>query len=166
MATWQWEISWWSVDWTNHLYFNLTLVRGTSKRNKGINCCIDFCKLQSFCLMLEWEKWWNTTLPLSTWPIHTGFSTRTMQSNTWKEHIRMTRLLVQLLLYHSKGEMLSRKSQNEHGKETGAFQKTCQVFRRNPLYQIEGDVWKISWFQRHPFNQCPAVLKKEHIAKT
>ena len=24
-------------------------------------------------LMLEWEKWWNTTLPVLTWPINTGF---------------------------------------------------------------------------------------------
>ena len=105
-------------EWTNHLHPNLPLVRGTSKRNKGINCCIDFCKLQSFCLMLEWEKWWNTTLHLSTWPIHTGFSTRTMQSNTWKEHIGMTRLLVQHLLYHSKGEMLRWEQSKGHGKGT------------------------------------------------
>ena len=40
--------------WTNHLslvfylYFNLTLVRGTCKRNKGINCCIGSCIKQCF----------------------------------------------------------------------------------------------------------------------
>ena len=110
--------------------------------------------------MLEWEKWWNATLPVLTWLLAQNHKKEQMKG-TYRED----KVAVQHLQYFSK-KMLSRKSQNEHGKETGAFQKTCQVFRRNPLYQIEGDVWKISWFQRHPFNQCPAVLKKEHIAKT
>ena len=42
---WLKEISLWSFGWTNHLNFNLTLVK--TKRDKGINCSIDFCKLQS-----------------------------------------------------------------------------------------------------------------------
>ena len=61
-------------------------------------------------------------------------------TNLKKQHIGKTKRLVQDLQHFSKDEMLSRKSQTEHGKETGAFQKTCQVFRQNPLYQIEGNV--------------------------
>ena len=133
IATWQWEISWWSVGWTNHLYFNLTLVRGTSKRNKGINCCIDSCKLQSFCLMLEWEKWWNTTLHSSTWPIHTGFSTRTMQSNTWKEHIRMTGCLFNTCCITQKVRCWGGNRQKGTAKEQGHGRKTYKVFSLNPL---------------------------------
>ena len=72
-------------EWTNY-YPNLPLVRGTSKRNKGINCCTDFCKLQSFCLMLEWEKGWSTTLLLFTRPLNTSFSTGIVQRNKENEH--------------------------------------------------------------------------------
>ena len=77
-------------------------------------------------LTLEWEKWWNTALPSSTWPIQTGFSTRTAQSNTWKEHIGMTRLLVQHLLHHSKGEMLRWEQTKGHSKGTRAWQEIIQ----------------------------------------
>ena len=94
-------------------------------------------------LTLEWEKWWSATLPLSTWPIQTGFSTRTMQSNTWKEHLGMTKLLVQHLLHHSKGEMMRWEQSNGHGKGTRAWQLRYKVFSQNPLYQIEEDYWNI-----------------------
>ena len=168
MATWQWEISWRSVDWTNHLYFNLTLVRGTSKRNKGINCCIDFCKLQSFCLMLEWEKWWSTTLHLSTWPIHTGFSTRTMQSNTWKEHIRLTGCLFNTCCITQKVRCWGGNRQKGTAKEQGHGRKTYKVFSLNPLYQSQEDYWNIclnkSWGMNNPaiFSPNSAELSQEH----
>ena len=114
--------------------------------------------------MLEWEKWWSATLPLSTWPMHTGSSTRTAQSNTWKEHIGMTRLLVQHLLYHSKGEMLRWEQENGHTKATRVWQKTYKVFSLNPLFQIEEDVWNTSfnksWGMNNPVIYPQKVLSR------
>ena len=145
MNAWLKEISLWSFGWTNHLNLNLTVALVKTKRDKGINCSIDFCKLQSFCLMLEWEKWWNTTLPLSTWPIHTGFSTRTMQSNTWKEHIRMTGCLFNTCCIVHKVRCWGGNRQKGIAKEQGHGRKSYKAFSLNPLYQIEEDVGKISF---------------------
>ena len=44
------------VSAENHLYSNQTLLKGASKSKEVMNCCSDFWKLQSLCLMLEWEK--------------------------------------------------------------------------------------------------------------
>ena len=49
----------------------------------------------------------------------------------------MTRLLVQRLLYHSKGEMLRWEPSNGHGKGTRAWQNIIQSLSLNPLCQIE-----------------------------
>ena len=52
----------------------------------------------------------------------------------------MTRLLVQHLLYHSKGEMLRWEQTKGHSKRTRAWQKkTYKVFSLNLLYQ--GKCW-------------------------
>ena len=84
--------------------------------------------------MLEWENWRSTTLLLFTRPINIAFSTRAVQINTWKE-LGMTRLLVQHLLYHSKGEMLRWEQSKGHSKGTRAY----KVFSLNPLYRLKED---------------------------
>ena len=56
-------------------------------------------------------------------------------------HIGMTRLLVQHLLYHSKGETLRWEQAKGHGKGTRAWQKIIQSLSLHPLYQNEEDDW-------------------------
>ena len=113
-----WEISRWSFGWTSHLYFNPTLVRGPSKGTMASTVAAALANNNAFDAWVGEMMEHSTTLLFFTRPINTGFSTRTMQSNTWKEHIGMTRLLVQHLLYHSKGEMLRWEQSKGHGKGT------------------------------------------------
>jgi uncharacterized phage-associated protein len=49
----------------------------------------------------------------------------------------MTRLLVQHLLYHSKGEMLRWEQSKGHGKGTRAWQKTYKLVRLNLFYEVK-----------------------------
>ena len=170
-------------EWTNHLHPNLLLVRGTSKRNKGINCCTDFCKLQSFCLMLEWEKG-CTTLLLFTRPLNTSFSTGILQRNKENEHRDVknkqgcffNRCCNSQRLWCWGGTFLGfflNKSssytwQKGTAKEQGHGRKSYKVFSLNPLYQIEEDYWNISfsksWGMNNPaiFSPKSAELSQEH----
>ena len=108
-------------------------------------------------LTLEWENWWSSSLLSFTRPINTVFGTRTMQSNTWEEHIGMTRLLVQHLLYHSKGEMLRWEQSKGHGKGTRAWQKTYKLVRLNLFYEVKEYYWKTS------FNKSQAIKKPYNL---
>ena len=69
----------------------------------------------------------------------------------------MTRLLVQHLLYHSKGEMLRWEQSKGHGKGTRAWQKTYKLVRLNLFYEVKEYYWKTS------FNKSQAIKKPYNL---
>ena len=93
---------------------------------------------------------------LSTWPIHTGFSTPTAQSNTWKEHIWQG-CWFNTCCITQKVRCRGGNTLKGTAKEQGHGEKSYKVFSLNPLYQIEKNYWNISFSKSWGMNN-PAIF--------